>query len=129
VTLRPGNHLELQGRVSGRWLDVDDPMLGAGRLFTAQVERLRATYSFNSRTFLRLIGQHQQTRRNPALYRFAVDRKNASLSASALVAYKLNWQTVFFLGYGDERTHGGTDERLEPSARGAFAKLSYALQR
>ena len=129
VTVRPNDHLELQGRASGRWLHVDDPALGAGRLFTAQVERLRTTWSFNPRTFLRLIGQYQQTVRDPSLYLFAVGRKDASFSASALFAYKLNWQTVLFLGYGDERAHGGAEERLEPNGRGAFAKLSYALQR
>lgn len=128
VTVRPNDHLELQGRTSGRWLHVDDPMLGAGRLFAAQIERLRATWSFTPRSFLRLIGQYQQTERNASLYTFPVADKDAFFSSSALFAYKLNWQTVLFLGYGDERTYGGIDQRLEPSGRGAFAKLSYALQ-
>jgi hypothetical protein len=128
VTLRPNNHLELQGRASGRWLHVDDPALGSGRLFAAQVERLRATWSFSPRTFLRLIGQYQQTVRNASLYVSPVNGKDASFTSSALFAYKLNWQTVLFVGYGDERAYGGIDQRLEPSGRGAFAKLSYALQ-
>ena len=42
-TVRPSNHLEFRANASGRWLDVDDPTLGSGRLFTAEVERLRAT--------------------------------------------------------------------------------------
>jgi hypothetical protein len=128
VTLRPNNHLELQGRASGRWLHVDDPALGSGRLFAAQVERLRATWSFSPRTFLRVIGQYQQTVRNAALYVSPVNGKDASFTSSALFAYKLNWQTVLFVGYGDERAYGGINQRLEPSGRGAFAKLSYALQ-
>jgi len=128
ITVRPNAHLELEGRASGRWLHVDDPVLGAGRLFLAQIERLRATYSFTPRSFLRLIGQYQHVRRDPALYTYTVTEKEASFGSSALFAYKLNWQTVLFLGYGDEREYGGADQRLEPSARGAFAKLSYALQ-
>ena len=47
-TLRPDDHLELRGNVSRRWLDVDAGGGLAGRLFTAQVERLRATWTFNS---------------------------------------------------------------------------------
>jgi hypothetical protein len=67
VTVRPTDHLELRANVSARWLDVDDPALGSGRLFTAQVERLRAAYQFNSRMFIRLIGQYVQTEREPTL--------------------------------------------------------------
>lgn len=131
MTVRPNDHLELQGRASRRWLNVDDPALGGGRLFTARVERLRATWSFNPRTFLRVIGQYQHTLRDTSLYLSPgdVDRKEASFASSVLFSYKLNWQTVLFLGYGDERAYGGADQRLEPSGRGAFAKLSYALQR
>src|SRR6185503_18686813 len=55
VSVRPSDHLELRANLSRRWLDVD--VAGAsGRLFTAQVERLRGTWTFNSRSFLRLIG-------------------------------------------------------------------------
>ena len=128
VQLRPDPHLELRGNVSRRWLDVDEP--GAvGRLFTAQVGRLRAVWSFNSRSFLRLIGQYVETKRDPALYLSAVDAKEAVWSGSALFAYKLNWQTVFYVGYGDERTFLESTDNLEPSATEVFAKLSYAWQR
>ena len=54
------SYLELRVNASRRWIDVDardEPGIArAGRLFTAQVERLRATYSFTSRAFVRLIG-------------------------------------------------------------------------
>ena len=45
-----------------------------------------------------------------------------------LLAYKLNWQTVVFLGYGDDRELSEQDS-LERSGRQFFVKLSYALQR
>lgn len=35
--------------------------------------RLKATYTFSSKSFLRLIGQHVKTDRDPALYNFAVN--------------------------------------------------------
>ncbi len=129
LTVRPGNHLDLQANVSTRWLNVDDPALGSGRLFFAQVERLRAAWSFSSRSFIRLIGQYVQTTRDPALYTFAVSEKDADFGFSGLFAYKVNWQTVVYLGYGDAQTYSGTSDQLEASERQAFMKLSYALQR
>ncbi len=127
-TLRPGNHLELRGNVSRRWLDVDASG-ASGRLFTAQVERLRATWTFSSRSFLRLIGQYVETRRAPSLYTFPIGAKDASLSGSALFAYKLNWQTVLYAGYGDEQQFAAATDGLEPSSRQFFTKASYAWQR
>jgi hypothetical protein len=128
-TLRPGDHLDLRGNVSTRWLDVDDPVLGSGQLFFAQVERLRAAYSFTARSFIRLIGQYQSTARDPSLYTFAVADKDAQFGASGLFAYKLNWQTVLYVGYGDTRTFDEPSDRMQPSGRQAFAKVSYAIQK
>ncbi len=55
-------------------------------------------------------------------------RRSGDLSASALLAYKLNWQSVLFIGYGDDREL--TDlERLAPLDRQFFVKVSYAFQR
>ena len=132
--LRPGAHLELSGNTSWRWLDVDDASGLSGRLFTAQVERLRAVVSFSSRSFLRLIGQYVQTERDPALYDPAFvptppARKDAQLSFTGLFAYKLNWQTVFYAGYGDDHLFNEPTDQLEPFANQFFAKISYALQR
>ncbi len=127
-TLRPGPHLELSNRTSGRWLNVDAGAGRSGRLFRAGIERLRATYMFNSRCFLRLIGQYIVTKRDVSLYTFAVPEKSASFSSSALFAYKLNWQTVLYAGYGDDRLYADPTGRLEPVARQAFAKVSYAWQ-
>ena len=45
-----------------------------------------------------------------------------------MFAYKLNWQTVLYLGYGDDRTYAANNDRLEKAGRSLFAKISYALQ-
>jgi hypothetical protein len=129
LSLRPNEHLELRADASRRWLDVDAGSGLSGRLFTARVERLRGTWSFDSRSFLRLIGQHVRTDRDPALYTFPVDSRSADFSLSALFAYKLNWQTVLFAGYGDERVFLADTDRLERNRRVAFTKVSYAWQR
>ena len=129
LTLRPSRHLELRNDASRRWLNVDDGLGNSGRLFTASVERLRATYAFNARSFVRLIGQYVQTTRDSTLFTFVVPRKSADFTASGLFAYKLNWQTVLYLGYGDEREFDVVTDQLEKSRRQVFAKMSYAWQR
>jgi hypothetical protein len=128
VILRPSERLELRGNTGRRWLNVADASGETGRLFLAQVDRVRATWSFSSRSFLRVIGQYVQTRRDESRYTFAVESKSADLGASALFAYKLNWQTVLYAGYGDERTWLDSSGNLERSGQQAFAKLSYAWQ-
>lgn len=127
-TWRPDIHTTLTANAGLRWLDVNAGAAGEGRLFTAQVERLRVTYMINSRMFVRLIGQYVETQRDPALYTFAVSSKSADASLSALFAYKLNWQTVFYLGYGDQNQFSDASGQLEKSMQQAFVKLSYAWQ-
>ena len=127
-TVRPTNHLELRLNASRRWLNVA-PAGSKGRLFTAQVERLRATYTFTPRLFVRGIVQYVETVRDPRLYRDEADRRSANLGTSALFAYKLNWQTVVFVGYGDASTFTADTERFAPSDRQLFLKVSYAFQR
>lgn len=135
-TLRPTDRLELLWNGSRRWLDLRDGPAAGRRLFTAEVARLKATYAFSARAFLRVIGQLSRERRDPALYTSPVDDRDEDFAGSALFAYKLNWQTVLFLGYGDERTLApigqddlARDRRLEPARRDLFFKVSYAFQR
>ncbi|QQR74367.1 MAG: carbohydrate binding family 9 domain-containing protein [Holophagales bacterium] len=126
--LQPTDHLQVALATSRRVLDVERTELGrAGRLFTADVARLRAVYMLSSRAWVRLIGEWIETRRDPALWSEAVEPRSASFAGSALVAFKLNWQTVLFVGYGDNRTLDDADE-LQPESRQLFFKLSYAFQ-
>lgn len=80
------------------------------------------------RSFARVIGQYVSTSRDPSLYLFRVPSRSGTFSGSALLAYKLNWQSVLFVGYGDDRE---LSERrtLEPASRQFFVKISYAFQR
>jgi hypothetical protein len=128
ATLRPTSHLELALNSGRRFLDVSPPGLAKARLFTAHVDRLRATYTFNSRSFVRAIAQRVETKRDPRLFADEVERREASFEGSVLFAYKVNWQTLVFLGYGDTRALSDED-RLEPSDRQLFLKISYAFQR
>ncbi|MCP3956359.1 MAG: carbohydrate binding family 9 domain-containing protein [bacterium] len=128
AVFRPSDRVELELRSSRRTLDVDTGDGRSGRLFTAQVHRLRGVYTFSARSWLRLIGQWVETDRDPTLWDDEVDEESVFFSGSAVFAYKLNWQTVLFLGYGDDREQIEAGD-LEPAARQLFLKVSYAFQR
>jgi hypothetical protein len=127
-TWRPDDHTNFTVTGSTRWLNVDDSTLGSGRLFKADLGRVRGTYMFNARTFVRLIGQYLKTVRDPSLYTFSVNPKSEGLSLSGLFAYKLNWQTVFYAGYGDDSAYSNTTTEMERARQQAFLKVSYAWQ-
>jgi hypothetical protein len=123
ATIKPTDHLALDFNADRQWLDVH-----SGRLFTAQIERLKATYNFTARSFLRLIGEYLDVNRDPSLYTFPVRAESGSFAGSALFAYQINWQTVLFVGYADDRAQDPAGD-LQPSDRLLFLKVSYAFQR
>ncbi len=125
--VRPAEHLGLDLLAERQWLDetVDGRH---GRLFTADVARVKATWVFSARTLVRLIGQYVDVRRDPSLWNNVVTAREGSFAGSALFAYKLNWQTVVFVGYGDNRTLQESGD-LTRADRQFFLKLSYAFQR
>lgn len=129
MIVRPGNHLELDFRGEIQWMNVKPAGESASkRLFTAFVERLKATYTLTARSYVRAIGQYVETRANPELYADPTEERSGSFSGSVLLAYRLNWQSVVFLGYGDTRTLS-EDGGLPPENRQLFLKVSYAFQR
>ena len=131
--VRPSDHLELRYNQSLRWLNVR-PLpsqidAARGRLFTAQVERIRATYTFNSKMYVRGIVQNVRTNRNQQLFLRNTNQHAGNVTSSLLFAYKVNWQTVLFVGLGDERDVDVADNKLQPASRQLFMKMSYAFQR
>ncbi len=129
--LRAGEHLQATLTSGVRWLSI-----AGDRLFTSQIERVKATYTFNPRMFVRAIVQNQRTNRDRLLYgddpndpTDDVAQYGGALSGQLLFAYKLNWQTVFYVGYGDLREVTREEGEFEPSNRQFFAKVSYAFQR
>ena len=128
ATLQPTDHLALDLLENIRWLNVDGPQSADTRLFIERISRVKATYTFTSRLFVRLIGQYDATTRDPSLYISSVDAQSGTFGGSGLIAYKLNWQSVMFVGYGDDRELSD-QQRLERLDRQFFVKLSYAFQR
>jgi hypothetical protein len=125
VGIRIGPRIDLQLRHSFRRLSFE------GRsVVDANVSQLRGVYNFTPRTFFRAIVQHRSTERDPDLYRDDVGRFRRSVLTQFLFSYKLNPQSVLFVGYGDAR-EGSTDRDflvspLVQTDRTFFVKASYA---
>jgi hypothetical protein len=128
ATLHPTDHVELALLQNQRFLNVDTDTGLSGRFLKQRVSRVRGTYTFTSRLFARVIAQYVATSRDPLLSPTEVSARSGELSGSALLAYKINWQSVMFVGYGDERELNDR-ERFDQLNRQFFVKLSYAFQR
>jgi len=121
VEYRAGRHLTLSLDHTYERLDRSD-----GRLFTANLSQVKAVYQFDTRTFLRVIIQYLDLRRNMALYADDdVESREQHLFSQILFSYKINPQTVFFLGYSDNY-EGTRDISLIQTDRSLFAKIGYA---
>lgn len=112
-------------------LDIDKE-----RLFTANVSNIKLVYNFTSRMFLRTNVQFTDYRRNTELYKDSdTDELTRRFFTQVLFSYKINPQTVFFLGYSDnynnrneQNDRGGLDNSIIMTNRAVFMKLGYALQ-
>lgn len=126
--VNPTNHLAIDLIESTQWLHADDAAGVSRRVFTARVSRVKATYTFTARSFVRVIGQYVSTDRDPLLYVQPTTARDGQFAGTALFAYKINWQSVMFVGYGDDRDLT-LQNRLVPTGHQVFVKLSYAIQR
>jgi len=143
TNLRPTTRLTMSTTTVLQWLSEHGAAAGVeGRLFTAQVERVRAQYMFTPRMFVRAVVQNQRTSSNPLIYGVDLPLRDGNLSSQLLFAYKVNWQSVLYVGYGDIRDVN-EDVQADPanpsnriyrrnfllSNRQLFFKLSYAFQK
>ena len=97
-----------------------------GELFEANLTQLRLVYQLNVRTFVRTILQYRHVARNPDLYVDEVDAETERLFTQLLFSYKINPQTVLFVGYADNREGDATFDLTE-SNRTLFFKFGYAF--
>jgi hypothetical protein len=97
-----------------------------GRLYTANLSYFKGVYQFNRRTFLRVIMQYTNYQYNSDLYLFPMDPEFKHLFSQVLFSYKINPQTVLFLGYSDDY-YGFIGIPLKQNNRTFFVKIGYAL--
>ncbi len=95
-------------------------------IFDARVVDARFTWQFSVRSFVRLSWQHAATSRNPDVYIDEIDAESRTDGRQLLYSYKLNPQTVFFLGYSDQYVNDDDLSSLTISDRSVFMKIGYA---
>jgi hypothetical protein len=117
---RATRSLQLQLSHTNERLDVE-----GGRLYTANLTELRAVYQFNVRMFVRALIQHTDIQRDPSLYKDATESRSRLLFPQLLFSYKLNPQTVLFVGYSSTRVGDETIDVTEAD-RTLFVKVGYA---
>lgn len=120
VEYKLGRHLVLGIDHTFERLSVDP-----GRLYTANISQIRMVYQFTKRTFLRTILQYVNYNRNAELYSYDVNPESKSLFSQVLFSYKINPQTVLFLGYSDNY-YGDQNIKVTQTNRTFFAKVGYA---
>jgi hypothetical protein len=96
------------------------------KIYDASVLDARLTWQFSVRSFLRVSLQQSETSRNPDVYIDEVDTNSEDVGRQILYSYKLNPQTVFFLGYADQYIDEDNLEGLTVSDRSVFMKIGYA---
>ena len=100
------------------------------KIFDASVIDARLTWQFSVRSFLRMTIQHSEVDRNLSVYDADIvddyDAKSKNVGRQLLYSYKINPQTVFFLGYSDQYVDEDDLDGLTASDRSLFMKIGYA---
>jgi hypothetical protein len=121
IDLNLGRHLTLELVHTYEHLDVS-----LGRLYTANISYLSFIYQINRRIFLRSIAQYVRYRRNVDYYTFDIEPDYKNISTQLLFSYKINPQTMLYLGYSDNHL-GNQYFNLTQSDRTFFMKVGYAM--
>ncbi|ABV87009.1 carbohydrate binding family 9 domain-containing protein [Shewanella pealeana] len=105
-----------------RTMDVDD-----GRLFTANLSDLRLSWYIDIHNFIRISSVYTDIERDPSLYRYSTPNEHyQQLGNEILYGYKLNPQSVFYLGYSDGIKADDAIDSLMKTEETYFMKVSYA---
>lgn len=118
-----GRHVNFNLRHNFQKLSLEE-----GRIFTANLTQMRFIINFSTRMFVRAIVQYLHLDNNPELFLYEVTPLTETVFTQLLFSYKLNPQTVFFLGYSDNAL-GMTGLDITRSDRTFFLKLGYAWTR
>lgn len=121
-------HLNININYNYSQLDVDD-----ARLYTANQADIRIGYQFDMRSILKFVVQYTDIKRDADLYTYddiedRPESKERYFSTQLIYSYKINPQTLFFVGYSDGGYQDDDLENLERDQRTVFTKFSYAWQ-
>lgn len=96
------------------------------KIYTANLFQALLGYHFNVRTFFRAIIQFTDINRNVALYNIPIEPRSKDFFTQFLFSYRINPQTVLFLGYSDNHS-GWNGIELTRKDRTFFFKIGYSL--
>jgi len=121
-------HLSIEFDYTYSHLDVDE-----GRLYTANLYDIGFSYQFDMYSIIKLIVQHVDVDRNADLYDYddiedRPDSISRNFSTQLIYSYKINPQTLFFIGYSDGGYQDDNLDSLTRDQRTVFTKFSYAWQ-
>jgi len=116
-----GMHLKAEFDHTYEQLDVN-----SGLLYTANISRIKLIYQINKEMFLRGIVQYVNYQRDETLYIDEVEPETKDIFTQFLFSYKINPQTVFFLGYSDNY-YGNYTLDVTQTNRTLFTKIGYAF--
>ncbi len=119
ITVFITDHLEFDFYQTYSKLDAKDDNGLDTNVYIANISELRLSYQFDVRSYLKLSVVYSDVDRN-------LGDKNQDLATQLIYAYKINPQTVFFLGYSDYSFQDNDLTKLERSDRTFFTKISYA---
>lgn len=119
VSFKLGQRLDVSLAHEYERLEIEE-----GWLYSANVSYARAAYQFTRRTFLRAILQYVDYDFNADLYSDDRDLYR-QIASQVLFSYKINPQTVLYLGYSDNY-FGDEETDITQSDRTFFAKIGYA---
>jgi len=105
--------------------NLDRLSVAGGRLYRADLVQLKTVVHLNVRSFVRAILQYTNISHTPSLYGFPIEPRTRKLFSQYLFSYKLNPQTVLFLGYSDNAS-GSQVGGLPRQNRTFFVKIGYA---
>jgi len=126
-----GKHFSINLNHTNQALDVT-----GGELFKAKLTDMRMAYQFNTRSRLSLTLQTTSIMRNTALYvanndndlENDVDQKTKRFGTQLIYSYKINPQSLVYLGYSDNAIENDQIDSLEKFDKTIFAKFSYMWQ-
>ncbi len=128
LTVQPTDHLRLALTHTYSELDakptspnIDD------NVYTANLTNLNMSYQFDVQSYLKLSVVYSDVDENIANNPNANPSKiNNDLSTQLIYSYKINPQTVFFLGYSDNSYQDDDIKTLSRAEKTFFSKISYA---
>jgi hypothetical protein len=119
--INPTNHLEVDFSYTHEILDAE-----GSNVYIADLVELRVSYQFDVNSYLKLNLVYSDVDQNLANNVSAYSKINSDLSTQLIYSYKLNPQTVFFLGYSDISYRDDDLKDLRREERTLFTKISYA---